>query len=253
MSVEDIAKKLNRNAAPVIRYMRLNLGYKTELDKELESDAGHALKKKPYWTELRKSFSDRELRIFIYEWKRILGQFNNDIMATEESQIIDLIKLGIEQSRCEALRKEQNEKIRDYDDRVTKLRRKKAADPDEERENREKLDRMERLLAALRQSNKDCGTQIKEILGLKHDLLDQLKATRDKRLKNVENSAANFSLWLKEIYDNPELRRSMSLELEKMRLAAEQAKMDFAEYHKYEDGMIDQPFLNADTIKEDNV
>jgi len=38
--------------------------------------------------------------------------------------------------------------------------------------------------------------------------------------------------------------------MEKMRLAMENQKQELSEWHKYEDGIIDQPFLTPDTVKE---
>ena len=35
------------------------------------------------------------------------------------------------------------------------------------------------------------------------------------------------------------------------RLAADKAVEDLSDYHKYEDGVLDQPFLNADTVKDE--
>ena len=39
--------------------------------------------------------------------------------------------------------------------------------------------------------------------------------------------------------------------MEKMRLAMEKEKGRLSDYHKYEDGLIDQPFLTPETVKDD--
>ena len=41
-------------------------------------------------------------------------------------------------------------------------------------------------------------------------------------------------------------------DIEKMRLSAEQEKTRLSEYHQYEDGGIDQPFLTPETAKNDD-
>ena len=35
------------------------------------------------------------------------------------------------------------------------------------------------------------------------------------------------------------------------RLAANKALEKLADYHTFEDGLVDQPFLNSDTVKDD--
>ena len=50
---------------------------------------------------------------------------------------------------------------------------------------------------------------------------------------------------------NPEARHEMGVEMEKMRLATNAETERLSEYHKYEDGTIDQPLLTPDSVKED--
>jgi hypothetical protein len=38
--------------------------------------------------------------------------------------------------------------------------------------------------------------------------------------------------------------------MEKMRLAMLKERDRLSAYHKYEDGMVDQPFLNHETVKD---
>jgi hypothetical protein len=41
------------------------------------------------------------------------------------------------------------------------------------------------------------------------------------------------------------------MDMEVNRIAANKAVEELKEYHEYEDGSVDQPFLNADTIKDE--
>ena len=41
------------------------------------------------------------------------------------------------------------------------------------------------------------------------------------------------------------------IEMEKMRLAAEKEKERLSDYVQYEDGIVDQPFLTPETLKEE--
>lgn len=49
---------------------------------------------------------------------------------------------------------------------------------------------------------------------------------------------------------DPEIMKRYGIEMEKMRMAMEKEKERLGEYHKYEDGVVDQPFLTPDTVKD---
>ena len=48
---------------------------------------------------------------------------------------------------------------------------------------------------------------------------------------------------------NPQTRAELGTEMEKMRLAVNKEEERLTEYHKYEDNLVDQPFLTPDTTK----
>ena len=77
-----------------------------------------------------------------------------------------------------------------------------------------------------------------------------MKGTREQRKRNTEDAKTNFSAWLKQL-DDREVREREGVNMEIHRIAADKAVERLSEYHKYEDGSIDQPFLNADTVKDD--
>ena len=258
MTVTEIADKINRNERLVERYLNGPPPKVEKPEKEKEKDdspneaAGFNLKRKPYWNELKRAYTDKEIKIFIYEWNRIIEQFKNEVTATEEIQIVDLIKMTLTQYRSEEERQKCVEEIQQAEIMLMKLKKRKPADDDEKRQQIDDTSRQERVIAAMRQAYKDYGTQIKDCLEIKNKLMSDLKATREKRLQKREETMANFTGWLQTIYNNPDVRREMSVELEKMRMSTEKAKLELEEYHKYIDGHIDQPLLTPETVKEDN-
>ena len=218
-----------------------------------EIEDRYNIRRKPYWINLKNSFTEKELKLFVYDWKKIINQFQNEVLPTEELQILDLIKTGIEQLRAEQERKKCLERSRYYEELLEKLRRKKSDDPEENARNEREIARVEKMYLMVQTSYKEYGYRITECLKNKSQLMDELKATRAERLKKIENSNVNFTSWLQVIYTDREKAHAMSIELEKMRLASQQALKDFSEYHKYIDGHIDQPILTPELIKEDNV
>jgi hypothetical protein len=49
---------------------------------------------------------------------------------------------------------------------------------------------------------------------------------------------------------DPETLKRYGIEMEKMRLAMLKEKERLSQFHQYEDGQIDQPFLTPDTVIE---
>ena len=82
-------------------------------------------------------------------------------------------------------------------------------------------------------------------------MLKDLKATREQRIKRLEDSKQTFIGWVRNLMSNPDTRREIGIEMEKMRLAMNKEAERLSEYHKYEDGLIDQPFLTPDSVKDD--
>ena len=82
-------------------------------------------------------------------------------------------------------------------------------------------------------------------------MLKDLKATREQRIKRLEDSKETFVGWIKMLIDDPEFSRGLGVAMEKMRMSSENEKARLSEYHQYEDGGIDQPFLTPETVKDD--
>ena len=81
-------------------------------------------------------------------------------------------------------------------------------------------------------------------------MLRDLKATREQRIKRLEDSKQTFIAWVGQIMTQPKLRQEFGTEMEKMRLAMDVERDRLKEWHKYEDGIVDQPFLTPDTVEE---
>lgn len=254
MTIEEMANALQRKKMSVIKYLKGFLGLNLKTTKDYEVNAEYSLKRRPYWKELLNSFNTQEMKLFIYHWKRIVIQFKNEVTPTEEIQIVDLIKMEIEQQRAEAARKDCADKIRAYEENARKLRKKNIAPEDvEEKESRDReLATLEKSAINCRIAYKEYGAEINECITQKNKLMNELKATRDQRLKKIQDSSGNFNLWLQRLYTDNDYRMRMSQELEKIRLASDKAKKELSEYHKFEDGIVDQPLLTPELVKEDN-
>ncbi len=244
MSVLDIATHLDRDPASVESYVKDKIGNTTLDDREIE--ALHDLQNRPFWKDLEKQFSEEELQSLLYHWGRIITQFRDDVLPTEELQIIDAIKLEILMNRALIGQQDNMRSIDQFQDAVTVEKNK-----DLELQDKDYIYNLERQIAVCRAAQDSLTRDYKDLQTKKAAMLKDLKATREQRIKRLEDSKQTFIGWVRNLMSNPDTRREMGIEMEKMRLAMKQEEKRLSEYHQYEDGGIDQPFLTPDTVKDD--
>ena len=243
LSPDQIAEKLDRDPASIRDWIEKNIGFSASQKKE--AAVANELKAKPYYRELSNQFSAEELEMFEFHFKKMWSQFKDDVFHTEEMQIIDTIKLEILMNRIlksqmdnqqEVLMNErlvQDDKARDKDQRDMDL-----------------IINMERQIAILRASQETLSKDYKDLQARKATMLKDLKGTREQRIKAIEDSKLTFASLVKKIATDPSYRNHIGIEMEKMRLATEKEKERLSEYSNYEDGIVDQPFLTSETVKE---
>ena len=209
-------------------------------------EATYDLQSRPYWNDLQQQFSKSELEMFVYHWGRIIGQFRDDVLPTEELQVIDAIKLEILMNR--ALKEQQStmNSIDEIETLISTEKEKFIGDQD-----REYLINLERQVAIYRAAIEALSKDYKDLQGKKSGMLKDLKATREQRIKRLEDSKQTFTGWIKNVLQNAAFREELSINMEKMRLAVEKESARLAGHHKYDDGVIDQPLLTPETFSDD--
>lgn len=248
---DRIATELNRDPDSVLDVIKRNVA-KGEFDRPIwmqEDDgveqAKYDLTFRPYWTELKQQFTDDELELFQYHWARIISQFKDDVIPTEELQVVDLIKLELLMNRALKHNKENIEQISALEALILAERQ---HDPDQI--DKDALFNMERQVASLKASQESLNRDYRDLQTKKNSMLKEMKATREQRVKRLEDSKQNFTSWMGYLVANPEITNAYGIEMEKMRLAMNKERDRLAEYHKYTDEMVDQPFLTPDTVKD---
>ncbi len=244
MSILDLASHLDRDPVSVESYVKEKIGNTTLDDREIE--ALHDLQNRPFWKDLKKQFSEEELQSLLYHWGRIITQFRDDVLPTEELQIIDAIKLEILMNRALIGQQTNMKDINRYEEQVTDEKRKEL-----EIQDKDYIFNLERQVAVCRAAQESLTREYKDLQTKKASMLKDLKATREQRIKRLEDSKQTFIGWVRNLMSNPDARHEIGVEMEKMRLATNVEAERLSEYHKYEDGMIDQPFLTPDSVKED--
>jgi len=240
MTLEDIAKHLDRDVNSVEDYIKRK--FKVGLSNE--EAAAYSLEDRPYYIELRGQFDEDELELFKYHWSRMVTQFKNDVLPTEEVQIIDTIKLDLLMNRCLKGNKENIDQINLYGKMIREER-----SMDKDQQDMDMIINLERQVASLRASQESLNKDYRELQAKKSSMIKEMKGTREQRIKRLEDSKRSFTSWVASLMQDPALMKKYGIEMEKMRLAAEQEKERLAALHTYDDKTVDQPFLTPDTVK----
>ena len=241
VSTQALAEELDRDPASIDDYIKREF----RVGLTSEEVAAYELEKRPYWSELKDQFSEQELDLFKYHWARVISQFKDDVIPTEEIQVVDLIKLELLMNRCLKVNKSNMDQINAFQKLISDER---ALDPDQQ--DVDTIINLERQVASLRAAQESLNRDYRDLQTKKNSMLKEMKATREQRVKRYEDSKHSFTGWIIHLINNPELTKSYGIEMEKMRLAMKKEGERLGQFHQYEDGQVDQPFLTPDTVKE---
>lgn len=245
LSFNEIASQLDRDPSSIEFWIETNIGFTPKQKKE--AAVANELKSRSYYKELKNQFNEDELEMFEFHFKKMWSQFKDDVFHTEEMQIIDTIKLELLMNRILKSQQDNQNLILHYE---RELQVEKAVDRDQR--DMDVIMNLERSIAVTRASQETLSKDYKDLQSRKATMLKDLKGTREQRIKQIEDSKQTFASLIKQIVTNPTIRTKMGIDMEKMRLAAEAEKERLAGYHKYEDGIIDQPFLTPETLIQEN-
>ena len=241
MTATEISAHLKRNETAVANYIKKNHASSfTETARHAEYD----IKNSPVWKDLERQFSKDELNMFLYHWGRIVSQFRDDVYPTEEMQVVDTIKLEILMNRVLSQQQQCMDDIRRLEQTLIFERGQETKDVAE-------IGNLERQVGILRAAQESLNTDFQNMLKKKNDILKEMKATRDARIKHLESNKNNVYALLKTIVENKDLRIRLGIDMEKMRLAADAEYVRLSEYHEYDDGEVDQPFLTPENVLDD--
>jgi hypothetical protein len=242
LTAEQIAENLDRAIDPVLKHLS-KIGKGPSTRQNFEVQAAYDLKTRPYWSELQAQFSEDELKLFLYHWSQIVGQFRKDILPTEELQIIDVIKLEILMNR--ALREQQSSmrSVAEFEEMIIQEKRVPMENRDVEM-----IFNLERQIATLRAAKESISREFKDLQTKKSAMFKDLKGTREQRIQKLENNKETFDGLVQKVLRDPDWLDEQNQYMEKFRLAVQGEKKRLGDYHEYADGMVDRPFLNSETV-----
>ena len=131
MTYTELASHLDRDINSIRVFVEKKLGVNVSTKEDLENKAEFDIKRRPYWKDLSRQFTESELEMFAYHWSRIVAQFQQNLLPTEEIQVINCVKLEIMMNRM----LEQQHQVKDSIDNLEHtLSLEKEAEQDSEDE-----------------------------------------------------------------------------------------------------------------------
>ena len=238
MTDEEIAERLDRTVTFVSNYRKVQPHLTvTEEEDEIITKLHNIY----FWHEIKQQLDAEELKSFEARWTVLHQQFQ-DVLATDQMQIKDLIILEILINRVLT----EKQRVLVTIEKLERQIRKEEQRSEEDRDVNFILNLETQLNASMASQNARTNEHMK--LQEKKDVkFKDLKATRDQRFKQLEDSRTSFFDLMKTL-DELDSRQKEGRHMELMRLAANRSKQDLSEYTEYEDGTIDQPFLNHETL-----
>lgn len=242
-SLNEIAKTLNRTIAPIKRYIRNGEILKVQREKG-DDKLLIMLHSRHYWRELVKQFSKVELEFFEYRWIDYFKQFSEDLTSSEETTMVELIRISILINRIMKDKQDIGERVDSLQDLIDVEMKKH-----EDKINSELVGNMQTQIAGYLASR---GSFIKEydLLTTKMERLAiSLKGDRKQRKQKADDSTTSFAGYCRWL-DEEGVRDREGMNMATMSVAGDKAREKLGEYFEYADGIVDVPVLNAETAKD---
>jgi len=245
LSIETIADQLNRSSAPIKRYIDENTLLVSDTEKNDNDYLKHKLHSKTFWNEIKRQFDEDsgELQYFEDTWVGLIKQFREDVLPAEELQIKQFITIDILINRSMKERKRHISETEKLQKQVDKEYEK----PEDQRDI-PKLSSLETQLGFARNSIANYTNEYTKLLNEQQKISKDLKATREQRIKRIEDGKSSWTGLIRMLEDE-ELREKEGREMAILNMAAERTLNNMGEYHTYQDGVLDKPFLTPDTVE----
>jgi hypothetical protein len=246
LSISEISDSLNRNPAPIQRYIGENRLEVSDEDKNDNETLRRKLHSKTFWQEIIRQFDEDtgELMYFEDTWIGLIKQFREDVLPAEELQIKQFITIDILINRSMKERKRHIAETEKLQRQVDKEYEKTEIDRDIP-----KLVNLETQLSFARNSIANYTNEYTKLLNEQQKISKDLKATREQRIKRIEDGKSSW-VGLIRMLEDEEVREKEGREMEILSLATDKYREKLESYHSYEDRLLDKPFLTPDSVED---
>lgn len=241
-----IANKLNRTIEFVQRYIALKCPVYDNSD-VVKSQLRVELRQSMAWKNLPKEFDNDEIMYFEERFLALKEQFNDDVFASEEGQLMKAIKAEILMHRNLVSQKRTEKELERLLNERTALT--KSLRENENVTEREKLNEVIMTVKELTNSRPHLVAEYEKLDRSHQEIMKSLKATREQRISKVENSKRSFLDVIAMLQEKDQQDRA-NRQIEQMKKATDNEFERLSKAFKYDDNFLDKPILSADTVDE---
>lgn len=251
LSPHVIAQKLDRNVKS-IKETAQKMGaifYQDSEPATEEVKSTTQLSNSPEWAQIQNEFERDEIIYFQKKFGVLIQQFGTDIKSTELSQIFQLIKFEILMSRNLQGNQESKAEINRLKDVVKRIYAETDV-TDMTKDLQNMIINYENQIASLRGIQEGKSREYSDLNKSHVALMRELKATRDQRINKIEDTKRTWLDVIKQ-FTEEDYRLGQGRQNELVKLAVQKEGGRLADYHKFQNGELDRPILNSDTVGED--
>lgn len=258
----EVGRILNRNPATIRKYCQRN-GLTEDLP-SLRKQIDFKAKNNHHFEVLKQQLTQEEYDFAIQVYKGMVSQFGSDILYSEETQIIEYCVITCLLNR--ALNKERDSEVeiqRHKDTRAkyeSELEKVSAIEPESESQEIDKTEEEDRLtdrieresmyIADLEGKIRDIKRDQKDFIDRKEKITNAVHGSREQRAKDIVSTRENFSDFMLAMKKDPEFRKKIGLEIERMRLGTKEEYIRLTSVpHQYMDGEEEFPILNTEVVE----
>lgn len=246
LSYEAIAKAINRAPNLVLALIKNHRLGRAFLDEKAKNSTRtgaeiiKALQEKRFYADLRYQLVGSELRYFEDHWIDMVSQFNGDLIPSEEMELKELLIIEILKNRENAA---ERDRILEREKLQAELRKEKALMAP----NNTKIQQLQSELTAINASSSSHVRNFKDLCDRAEKIRKALHASRQDRVKHLENARIDFASWLRQLEDYGSKMRA-SREMEILKVAQEKERARLSQPHKFANGEVSLPIMNEDSI-----
>lgn len=235
MSPLEIAEKLGRNPDTITKLI-------SSLDITSAKNDFLDLKKREDFKILTQQFTEDEILLARSHWNSIVAQLDGNILYTESLTLMNAIKFEILSNRI-LIDQQKVEK------EISRLEKVKEDLMNEDPIDQNRIDSIDSQIASYCAAQVANNKEFRECSTKLRDCIKELKGNRNERITRIQDAKVSFAGLMRQIIEDPKMKRECGTYIEKMRLAMENEVKRLGSPHQYINNEIDLPLLNLDTLK----
>lgn len=248
-SPEQIATKLGRREETIREWLNANVAPKPKSVAEVtQAEIKNDLRKSLAWKNLASELSKPEMEFFEEEYTKLVKQFRDDILPSEEKQVFDYLKTDILMSRCLQRQKKSLTDIESMRDEIKNLRAQHDDVADMSKDDQDRVAALHSHITFLTNAQQTATQEWTRLNREKSDLAKALRMAREQRMQNAA-TGTRFVEIVKELQDLEKQERE-SRHMGIIKRGAEKEKKRLSSPYQYCNGEVDLPLLTVESWTE---